>query len=253
MRVDINADIGESFGIYTLGDDEALLGSVTSGNIACGYHAGDPSVMRRTVRLAQRAGVAIGAHPAFPDLAGFGRREFDAAPEEIEDLVLCQIGALSAMAMAEGLRLQHGKAHGALYAMAARRQELAEAVARAAVSFDPSLILIGPPGSELLSAGRRLGLRVAAEVFADRAYGSDGSLVPRRMPGAVLDDPASVVERAVRMLREGVVIACDGSIVSVRADTICVHGDTSGAGMIAARLRTGLEEAGIRVVALQAE
>lgn len=252
MRVDLNADIGESFGAYILGNDEALLRSVTSGSIACGYHAGDPSVMRRTVRLAKQAGVAIGAHPAFPDLVGFGRRELNASPDEVENFVLYQLGALTAVATAEGQKLRHVKPHGALYNMAARDRTLADAIARAVFSCDASLILIGLSGSTLLSSGRRLGLQVAGEVFADRAYEPDGSLVSRRMPGAVLHDVVRIVERAIRMVREGVVVARDGSTVPVQADTICVHGDTPDADAVAARLREGLEDAGIRVVALGA-
>lgn len=168
QKIDLNADIGESFGIYSIGHDELLLRSITSGSIACGFHAGDPSVMRRTVRAAARAGVSIGAHPGFPDLMGFGRREMNMEPREIADLVLYQIGAVSAIAKAEGATLRHVKPHGALYNMSVRRAEIAEAIARAVASFDGGLLLMGLPGSELLSAGSRLGLRVAAEAFADR-------------------------------------------------------------------------------------
>jgi UPF0271 protein len=181
LRVDLNADIGESFGIYKAGSDELLMSSITSGSIACGFHAGDPSVMRDTVRLAGRVGIAIGAHPGFPDLVGFGRREMSADPSEIADLVLYQVGALSGMAKAEGLALQHVKPHGALYNMSVRRTDVAEAIARAVASFDDSLLLVGLPGSELLAAGNRLGLRVAAEAFADRSYEPDGSLTPRHL------------------------------------------------------------------------
>src|SRR5262245_9675959 len=200
MRVDLNVDIGESFGAYSIGHDETLLRSITSGSMACGVHAGDPSVMRRTVRSAVRAGVAIGAHPAFPDLVGFGRREMNAEPQEIYDFVVYQIGALSAIAQTEGVRLQHVKPHGALYNMSAQRKDMAEAVARAVASFDGNLLLIGPPDSELLSAGVRLGLRVAAEGFVDRSYEADGTLTPRRLSGSVLTEPGVVAERAVRMV-----------------------------------------------------
>jgi 5-oxoprolinase (ATP-hydrolysing) subunit A len=248
-RVDINADIGESFGVYRLGNDEALLEVVSSGNVACGFHAGDPSVMRRTVRLAQRAGRAIGAHPSFPDLAGFGRREMQASPQEVEDLVAYQIGALNGIARSEGAALRHVKPHGALYNASARCRELAEPIVSAVIRFDPGLLLMAPSGSELLRAGERAGLRVAAEVFADRAYEPDGSLVSRRLPGAVLTDPGEVVRRAIRMVRERVVLARDGSLVSVRADTICIHGDTPDAPGLAARLRAGLESEGIRILA----
>jgi UPF0271 protein len=224
--------------------------SITSGSIACGFHAGDPSVMRRTVRLAARAGVSIGAHPGFPDLVGFGRREIGADPQDIFDFVLYQVGALSAVAKAEGARLQHVKPHGALYNMSARSKEMAEAIARAVAAFDETLILIGLPGSELLSAGARLGLRVAAEGFADRSYEPDGSLTPRHLSDAILTEPGRVADRAVRMVREHRVAARDGSALALQVDTICVHGDTPDAAALAAAVRTGLEEAGITVAAL---
>jgi UPF0271 protein len=252
MRVDLNADIGESFGIYHIGSDESLLPFITSGNIACGFHAGDPVVMRRTVHLAAKAGVAIGAHPGFPDLVGFGRREIGATPTEIADFVLYQVGALGAVAKAEGVRLQHVKPHGALYTMSVRRRDIAEAVAQAVASFDPSLVLVGLPGSELLSAGKRVGLRIAAEAFADRSYEPDGTLTPRHVAEAVLSDSKQVTERAVRMIQEGKVFARDGSAIPVRIDTICVHGDTPGAATLAAAARRGLEQAGVRVAALGA-
>jgi UPF0271 protein len=250
MRVDLNADIGESFGVYTAGSDERLLASVTSGSIACGYHAGDPSVMRRTVRLAARSGVAIGAHPGFPDLVGFGRREMNVDPQEIADFVLYQVGALSAIARAEGMRLQHVKPHGALYSMAVRRRDVAEAIAAAVASLDEPLVIIGLPGSELLSAGQRYGLRVAAEGFADRAYERDGSLTPRNREGAVLQDPLSAADRAVAMIRDGRIEARDGSSLQLSVDTICIHSDTRGAADVAAAVRARLTQAGIVVAAL---
>lgn len=252
MRVDLNADIGESFGVYTAGSDERLLSSVTSGSIACGYHAGDPSVMRRTVRLAARAGVAIGAHPGFPDLVGFGRREMNVDPQEISDFVLYQIGALSAIARAEGVRLQHVKPHGALYNMAARRKDVAESIAAAVASLDEPLAIIGLPGSELLSAGERYGLRVAAEGFADRGYEPDGSLSPRDTLDAVLQDPLRSADRAVSMVRDGKIQTRDGSLLQLRVDTICIHGDTPGAADVAAAVRARLTQAGIVVAALGA-
>ena len=178
MRVDLNADLGESFGVYTVGADAELMSSITSANVACGFHAGDPAVMRRTVRMAREAGVAVGAHPGFQDLAGFGRREMRVAAQEVEDMVLYQVGALDALARSEGLKLQHVKAHGALYNMAVRDRALADAIARAVRAFDPSLILLGLPGSELLRAGEACGLTIAAEGFADRSYEPDGSLTP---------------------------------------------------------------------------
>jgi 5-oxoprolinase (ATP-hydrolysing) subunit A len=248
MRIDINCDMGESFGIWRLGQDEDVMPHITSANIACGSHAGDPSVMRRTIRLAKAARVEIGAHPGFPDLIGFGRRELDAAPAEVEDSVVCQIGAIAAMAEAEGMRLQHVKPHGALFNMAARDRALADAIARAVASVNRSLILFGLPGSQILEAGRASGLRVASEVFADRAYDPNGSLTSRRRPGAVIHDPGLVVARAVRMVVERTVVATDGTVLPLEADTICVHGDTPGADLLVRRLRTGLEGAGVRVL-----
>jgi len=251
MRVDLNADIGESSRDDTTGNDELLLRSITSGSIACGFHAGDPSTMRATVRLAARARVVVGAHPAFNDLAGFGRREIDVDPGAIAAMVLYQVGALSAVAKAEGVTLHHVKPHGALYNMSVRNADVAGAIATAVATFDASLFLIGLPGSQLLAAGTRLGLRVAAEGFADRSYELDGSLTPRHVADAVLIDAASVAARAVRMVREGVIIARDGSTLSVKVDTICVHGDTLHSAAIAAAVRHGLEAAGVTVAPLE--
>jgi 5-oxoprolinase (ATP-hydrolysing) subunit A len=245
LRIDLNADVGEGFG-----DDEGLLRLVTSANVAAGFHAGDPSVLRQTIQAARAGGAAVGAHPSFPDRAGFGRHEMIVTPEEAEDFVLYQIAAVAGVASAEGLRLQHVKPHGALYNMAARDSALAEAIARAAVAFDSSLILFGLSGSELLKAGRAAGLRVAAEAFADRAYEADGSLVSRNKPGAVIHDAEAVVSRAIRMAKDKTVTSIDGSIVRVDVDTICVHSDTPGAGDLAARLRAGLEAAGVTVRAI---
>jgi 5-oxoprolinase (ATP-hydrolysing) subunit A len=252
FAVDLNADIGESFGRWSLGKDTEIMRSVTSVNIACGYHAGDPGVMRETVRLAKHAGIAVGAHPGFPDLVGFGRRDLAATPREVENFALYQIGALAAMAVAEGLRLQHVKAHGALYTMAVRNRALADAIASAIAAFDRTLILFGPPGSELLQAGQAAGLRIAAEGFADRAYEAEGALTSRSLPGAVIHDGEEVVRRAVRMAREGVVTATDGSDVPMRVDTICTHGDTPGAHELTRRIRTGLERNGVTVRAVGA-
>lgn len=250
MQIDLNSDVGESFGAYRLGADHEVMRSITSANIACGYHAGDPAVMRRTVKIARDAGVAIGAHPGFPDLAGFGRRELRATPGEVEDMVLYQIGALSAIARSEGGVVSHVKAHGALYNMAARDRTLADAIARAVKSFDPSLVLFGLPGSELLRAGEAAGLQTASEGFADRAYSPDGSLAPRGAAGAVIHDAAEVVRRALRMVGEGRVTSTDGSELTFRVDTLCVHGDTPGAGELTARLRAGLERQGVAVRAI---
>jgi 5-oxoprolinase (ATP-hydrolysing) subunit A len=252
MRIDINADMGESFGAYTIGHDAGLMKSITSANIAAGFHGGDPSVLRETIRLAKSHGVAVGAHPGFPDLVGFGRRELNVTPKEAEDFVLYQIAAVAGIARAEGVTLQHVKPHGALFNMAVRNAELSAAIARAVAAFDRALILFGLPGSEILSAGRAAGLQVASEVFADRAYESDGSLASRRKPGSVIHDADAVVARAVRMVTERTVVAIDGTPVSLEADTICVHGDTPGADRLAARIRAGLEQAGVVVKAVGA-
>ena len=250
IRIDINSDLGESFGAYTIGHDEGLMNAITSANVAAGFHAGDPSVLRDTIRLAKAHGVAVGAHPGFPDLVGFGRRELNVTPKEAEDMVLYQVAAVAGVAAAEGVRIQHVKPHGALFNMAVRSPELSAAIARAVAAFDRSLILFGLPGSEILKAGLEAGIRIAAEVFADRAYEPDGSLASRRKPGAVIHDPAAVVARAVRMVTENTVVAIDGSVVRLDADTICVHGDTPGSDELAAKIRAGLEAAGVTVKAI---
>lgn len=250
MRVDLNCDMGESFGRWELGADRAIMPHISSANIACGAHAGDPAVMRRTVQLASRHGVACGAHPGFADLAGFGRREIPVSPAEAADLVLYQLGALSAIAASEGVALRHVKAHGALYNMAARDRSLADAIASAVASFDRSLRFFGLSGSGMLDAGRQAGLEVAAEGFADRAYEPDGSLTPRSTVGSVIDDLDLVVARAVKMVRDGRVQARNGAEIPLRVDTICVHGDTPGSDRLAASLRAGLENAGIEVAAV---
>jgi UPF0271 protein len=224
--------------------------SITSANVAAGFHAGDPSVLRETIRLAKANGVAVGAHPGFPDLVGFGRRELNVTPSEAEDLVLYQVAAVVGVAAAEGMSVQHVKPHGALFNMAVRNAELSAAIARAVAAIDRSLILFGLPGSEILNAGRAAGLRVAAEIFADRAYEPDGSLMSRRKPGSVIHDANAVVARAVRMVKERSVTAADGSIVRLDADTICVHGDTPGSDQLAATLRAGFEAAGVTVKAI---
>jgi 5-oxoprolinase (ATP-hydrolysing) subunit A len=248
--MDLNADLGESFGAWTLGDDARLVEHLTSANLACGFHAGDFRVMEATVALCHDAGVAVGAQPGYPDLLGFGRRAMPFEPAEVESLVRYQIGALEAFCRAAGVEMQHVKPHGALYNMAAADAGLAAAIARAVLAFDASLILFGLPGSALLEAGRAAGLRVATEAFADRAYQRDGTLAPRSIPGAVISEPSAVVSRAIRMVSEGVVTAIDGTDVQVAADTLCVHGDTPGAGQLAASVRSGLEAAGITVAAI---
>ena len=250
--INLNADMGESYGRFTVGNDEEILKVINSASIACGFHAGGPAVMRNTVRLSARAGVAVGAHPSFADSTGFGRREINADPAEITALVVYQIGALAAIARAEGLKLQHVKPHGALYNMSVRRTDVADAIATAVALVDNSLIVVGLPGSELLGAAARLGLPVAAEGFADRAYEPDGSLTPRDRTNAVLTDPSVIAERAVRIARDRQVVARDGSVLTVQVETICVHGDTPGAAAIAAAVRSGLERAGVVVAPLKA-
>ena len=250
MRIDLNSDLGESFGAWPMGQDASLMASISSANVACGFHAGDPGTMRATVALAKANGVAVGAHPGFPDLVGFGRREMTATPQEVEDFVVYQVAALAGIAASQGVRLQHVKAHGALYNMACRDRGLAEAIARAVAAFDRSLILFGLPNSELIKAGQQAGLPVAAEVFADRAYEADGSLASRQKAGSVIHDQAVVVARAIMMVRERRVIAIDGSAIALKADTICLHGDTDGAAELARGVRAGLEAAGIEVHSL---
>ena len=247
--VDLNCDIGESFGAWTLGADAEVLAHVTSANIACGFHAGDPATMRRTIDLAAERGVAVGAHPGLPDLAGFGRRVIEVTPDEAYEMVVYQVGAISAFAAARGIRLAHVKPHGALYNMAAARAPLADAIARAVRDVDRGLMLFGLAGSQLIAAARSAGLVAVEEVFADRRYAANGKLVSRSEQGAVIDDTASAVRQAVRMVREGRVTAIDGTELPVRADTICIHGDTPGAAEHARALRAALSDAGIDVAA----
>lgn len=251
-RIDLNSDIGESFGAWTLGDDEALLRVITSANIACGMHAGDPGVMRRTVDAALAHGVAIGAHPGLPDLVGFGRREMAITPQDAYDLVLYQVGALSAFVRSAGGHMQHVKPHGAFYNMAAKNADLADAIARAVRDISPELILFGLSGSELIAAGERAGLRTASEVFADRQYQSDGTLAPRANGAGIIHDVDKVAQQVLRMLRDGEV-AAEGDTVRVRAETVCIHGDTPGAGELALGLRERLEQEDVRVCALRTE
>lgn len=242
MRIDLNADVGEG-----VGQDPALMPHITSANVACGVHAGSPAVMRETVLLAREHGVAVGAHPSFPDREGFGRRDLRLPPPQIEDIVVSQIDALAAIAAAEDVRLQHVKPHGALFNVAVRDRSVADAIARAIASVDPALILFGLPASELIAAGKAAGLRTACEAFADRAYRPDGTLVPRTQPGALIDDAAQVLRRVAAIALERAVIAIDGTRVPITLDTICVHGDTPGAAGLAARIRATLAASGIDV------
>ncbi|MGN0983921.1 MAG: LamB/YcsF family protein [Gemmiger sp.] len=238
--VDLNCDLGESFGAYTLGMDTAVLPLVSSANVACGFHAGDPQVMRRTVALCRENGTAVGAHPGLPDLQGFGRRVMKLTPAEAADCVTYQIGALKAFCDAAGVPLHHVKLHGALYNMAARDPALADAIAAAVQAAAPGAVLLALSGSEMVRAARAIGLPVASEVFADRAYRSDGTLVPRGMPGAMIEDEALAIRRVVRMVKESRVTAIDGTDILLQADSICVHGDGPQALTFARRIREAL-------------
>ncbi|MCP8970477.1 LamB/YcsF family protein [Ectobacillus ponti] len=246
LYVDLNCDMGESFGAYTLGRDEEILGYVTSANIACGFHAGDPATMRKTVKLALDKGVAIGAHPGFQDLAGFGRRNMFISPQEAYDLTVYQIGALYGFVKAEGATLRHVKPHGALYNMAARDAALAEAIAEAVYKVDGNLILFGLAGGELGKAARKIGLRAASEVFADRTYQEDGSLTPRTHPNALLHDTEAAVNQVIRMVKKGKVGTLQGTDAAIQAETICIHGDGAHAVEFAAHISQALQEAGIQ-------
>lgn len=247
-RIDLNCDLGESFGAWRMGEDAALLELVSSANIACGFHAGDPLIMQQTVSLAAARGVAIGAHVSLPDLQGFGRREMRVSADEAGAMTLYQLGALHAFVRAAGTRLAHVKPHGALYNMAARDRALADAIARAVRAFDPQLILFGLAGSALIDAGKAIGLPVAAEAFADRRYCADGSLQPRSETGAVIDDAHAAMEQALGIARDGVVVTADGHRINLHADTLCLHGDGVHAVQLARQLRAALEQAGVRIV-----
>lgn len=247
--LDLNTDLGESFGPWRMGQDEALLEVVTSANIACGFHAGDPDVMAETVRLAVARGVSIGAHPSLPDRQGFGRRAMAMTPQEVHNLVLYQVGALAGFARAAGARLVHVKPHGALYNQAAADPALASAIAAAVRAFDPTLVLVGLAGSRLIDAGRAAGLQVAREGFADRRYEPDGTLTPRGHPEALIHDPADAVAQVLSMVERGEVIARDGTVIPVTVDTICLHGDSPEAVSFARRLRHELTARGIVLAA----
>lgn len=245
--IDLNADLGEGFGAYHHDADRTLLELVTSANVACGFHAGDPIIMRATVAMAAAHGVAVGAHPGYPDLIGFGRRDLGATPDEITAYVLYQVGALQAVCHGAGTRLRYVKAHGALYNRAVFDAVAAAAIAEGVRAADPGLTLLGLAGSQLLEAGRAAGLRTASEAFADRAYTHDGALVSRSQPGAVLHDVDTVVARTVRMATTGRVAAIDGTELRVHADSICIHSDTPGAARLLQAIREGLRGAGVPV------
>jgi 5-oxoprolinase (ATP-hydrolysing) subunit A len=250
LRVDVNCDMGESFGAYQIGADDAVFPHITSANVACGFHGGDPSVMRLTVARAKQHGVAVGAHPGLPDLIGFGRRNMDVSPDDAYDMVVYQVGALMGVVRAASVPLQHVKAHGALYNMAAKNVELARAIAHAVRDVDRKLVLFGLPGSFLISEGESAGLATASEAFADRNYMNDGSLVSRKRADAHVHDPNAVAARAVRMVREGKVRSVDGQDIAVRADTICLHGDGAHALTFARTLQSAFSKEGIDVRAV---
>ncbi|MFV0405926.1 MAG: LamB/YcsF family protein [Propioniciclava sp.] len=245
--IDLNADLGESFGAWRMGADEAMLGLVTSANLACGFHAGDPMTMRATTAAAAERGVVVGAHPSYRDLAGFGRRFLDVASDELAADVLAQLGALEAFCRVADTRISYVKPHGALYNATARHEGQAAAVIRAVRAFDPELAVLGLPGSALLHYAADAGLRPVAEAFADRAYAADGTLVPRAVSGAVLEDPVVVAERSVALAQHQRVTTLDGVQIPMVAESLCVHGDTPGAVVLARAVRTALDNAGVSV------
>ena len=245
-QIDLNCDMGESFGMYTMGLDEEVIKYISSASIACGFHAGDPTWMRRTVRLAEGHGIAVGAHPGYPDLVGFGRRNMDSTPQEVKDDLVYQIGALQAFTKAK--RLQHVKPHGAMYNRAVDDGELARAICEAVLEVDSGMILVALAGSRWAYVAAEMGLRVATEIFADRALNPDGTLVSRSLPGSVLHDVGEVAERSVRMVTEGKARAISGEELEVEATSLCIHGDTPGAVEMAAAVRRGLEAEGVSIV-----
>ena len=242
-KVDLNSDLGESFGAYTIGLDNEVIAHISSANIGCGYHAGDPLVMDKTVAACKEAGVAVGCHPGYPDLMGFGRRNVACSPKEAKAYVKYQLGALLAFCMAHGIPMQHCKPHGALYNMAAKDAALAEAVAE----VDDSIIFLGLAGSEMITAAEKAGLKVASEVFADRAYQADGTLVPRSREGAVIHDKEEAIARTIRMVKEGKVTAITGEEVPLKADSVCVHGDNPSAVEFVKNIRAAFEAEGVEI------
>ena len=249
-RVDLNCDLGESFGAYTLGMDAAVIPHISSANVACGFHASDPLVMAKTVALAKEYGVAVGAHPGYPDLVGFGRRNLNVTPAEAKAMVQYQIGALQAFCTEHGVRLQHVKPHGAMYNMAARDRRLADAICQGICAVDPELILLGLSGSCLLEAGREAGLCCASEVFADRAYEDDGSLTPRGQAGAVITNEEEAVARVLQMVLQGTVQSRGGKTIAIQADSICLHGDGEKAVAFAQKIQKTLSASDVKVISL---
>ena len=247
FRVDLNSDLGESFGNYKLGMDEEILKYVSSANVACGWHAGDPLVMEETVALAKKSGVAVGAHPGFPNLMGFGRRNMAVTPEEAKAYIKYQLGALYAFTQSQGVKIQHVKPHGALYNMAAVDEKLARAMCEAVYEVDKDIIFMGLAGSKMIDAAKEVGLKAASEVFADRAYNDDGTLVSRKLPGAVIKDKELAIRRVVRMVKEGKVESINGKDISIQADSICVHGDNPKALEFVRNIRETLQSEGVEI------
>ena len=251
MRIDINSDLGESFGSFKMGNDAEVMKYITSANIACGFHAGDPVVIEKTIKLALKNNVAIGAHPGYPDLIGFGRRKMELSVEEIKASILYQVGALKAMTEALGGRIQHVKPHGALYNEAAVNESVAKAIAEAVLQLDPELIFVGLAHSVMLEIARKLGLQTASEVFADRAYTVTGTLVPRSEPGAVIHNPEVCNQRVLQIIHDQTVKTVDGSEIHIKADTICIHGDNPAALELASSLKNHLEKNSIEIQAMK--
>lgn len=250
-QVDLNCDLGESFGNYKLGMDDKVIPMITSANVACGYHASDPVVMNKTIAMAKEHGIEVGAHPGFPDLMGFGRRNMNVSPAEAKAYTLYQLGALDAFCRVHGMKMQYVKPHGAMYNMAAKDYQLAKAICEAIYEFDKELIVMGLSGGELVRAGKDTGLRTALEVFADRAYEEDGSLVDRRKDGAMITDENVAIERVVRMVKEQKVTAITGKDIPIKADSVCVHGDGVKALEFVKKIRERLTEEGIALKPLK--
>ncbi len=252
IKVDLNCDMGESFGNYTCGMDDKIVPHISSANAACGFHASDPLVMEKTVALCREHGVRIGAHPGFPDLVGFGRRQLQASADEVRTMVIYQVGALKAFCEAAGVRMQHVKPHGAMYNMAGKDEVMARAICEGVKAVDPTLILLGLSGSKLIGAAKKIGLPTAREVFADRAYEEDGSLVARSKPGAMIEDEEEAIARVISMVTEHKVKAVTGREIPITADSICLHGDSPKAVLFAEKISAALKKAGA-VIAPMAE
>lgn len=250
-KVDLNSDLGESFGRYTIGSDDRIIPLITSANIACGFHASDPVVMMKTVNMVKEAGTGAGAHPGYPDLMGFGRRNMNVSHEEAKAYTLYQISALGGMCKAAGVKLSHVKPHGAMYNMAGKDYELSKAICEAIKEYDPSLIVMGLAGSQMVKAARDMGLKTAEEVFADRAYEEDGSLVARSKPGAMIEDEDEAIARVIRMIKEGKVQAITGNDIDIKADSVCVHGDGEKALLFVEKIRKALTDEGIEICPLE--